>query len=75
MTPLDKAEGVRPPLGPDGRTWLEWSAEHHERMAAELRHSAKYTADSEAWANEIKQWTMEAEQHDCMATACREAMG
>ena len=57
-------------LAPDGRTWLEWAAEYHATDAVVLRRLNENPNLSHALKESLDEL---AEQHEAMATACREA--
>ncbi len=60
---------------PDGRSWLEWSADHHNDQAEALLGSIQYCSKMDSYAEQRVEWQNQVEQHRAMATACREAHG
>lgn len=60
------------PLAPDNRTWLEWAADYHANFAAGQREVASTWKGNKAISSEA---TLEAEDHEAMSQACREAQG
>ena len=60
---------------PDGRTWLEHSAEWHDLEALRYEGSINFCRITPGWEDQIDHWIQCMEAHEAMATACREAAG